>query len=352
MARQFEIDLLASDLTARSSIQAQNVRASQSAKRQPILSTMHTRPILPSTLAQSGFATVPDLLTPQRVAELQAQAALLSPTAARNALDLPWCQALAVELAALPPVREALQTAIGTDVAAVQCTLFDKSAERNWLVAWHQDLSLPLAERHDTAGWSGWSSKHGVVFAQPPVALLARVLALRLHLDDCGPDDGALRVRPGSHLSALRMHLPDDTAPANLSESGDVAESAQVCELSKTGELNASQNLAATGTAKIKADPRGEPNLGAQMHAAPADLARLAASEDRSAWTSTPPNLAESVPNPPEQLCPVPAGGALLMRPLLQHASSKSSSGKPRRVLHFVFAPRALPQGLRWRWAV
>ncbi len=325
---------------------------------------MHTRPTLPCAIAELGFATLPGLLPPQRVAELQAQAALLSPAAARNALDLRWCQALAGELAALPPVREALQTAVGSDAAAVQCTLFDKSAERNWLVAWHQDLSLPLAERHDTAGWSGWSSKHGVVFAQPPVALLARVLALRLHLDDCGPDDGALRVRVGSHLGALRMHMPDDAVFATSPELGDgEAESAQAYEVTKTSERNVSQDFVATDTDTIKAVQRGEPNLEAQMHAAPADLAHLAASEDRvhapahpgrrrSAWTSTSPNPAGPAPNPPEQLCPVPAGGALLMRPLLQHASSKSSSGKPRRVLHFVYAPRDLPQGLRWRWAV
>ena len=104
---------------------------------------MHTRLTLPSAIAELGFATVPGLLTPLRVAELQAQAAQLSPAAARNALDLPWCQALAHELAALPPVREALQAAIGADVAAVQCTLFDKSAERNWLVAWHLGETTP-----------------------------------------------------------------------------------------------------------------------------------------------------------------------------------------------------------------
>ena len=309
---------------------------------------MHTRPILPSDLAQAGFATVPDLLAPQRVAELQAQAALLSPAAARNALDLPWCQALARELAALPPVREALQTAVGSDAVAVQCTLFDKSAERNWLVAWHQDLSLPLAERHDTAGWSGWSSKHGVVFAQPPVALLARVLALRLHLDDCGPEDGALRVRAGSHLGALRMHMPGDAAFASSPESGDFeAGPTDVRKASKFGGENTSQAFAPTITMQARLD--GRSSLEAQPPTTAANLAHPAASKEHGAWTS-PGHAAE--PAPADQLCPVPAGGALLMRPLLQHASSKSSSGKPRRVLHFVFAPRALPQGLRWRWAV
>jgi len=44
----------------------------------------------------------------------------------------------------------------------------------------------------------------------------------------------------------------------------------------------------------------------------------------------------------------IPRGGAMLMKPLLLHASSKVSIGSVRRVLHFVFAPAELPGGLRW----
>ncbi len=36
--------------------------------------------------------------------------------------------------------------------------------------------------------------------------------------------------------------------------------------------------------------------------------------------------------------CLVEAGGVLAMRPLVLHASSKSRSGRPRRVLHFEYA--------------
>jgi len=41
-------------------------------------------------------------------------------------------------------------------------------------------------------------------------------------------------------------------------------------------------------------------------------------------------------------------GDALLMRPLVLHASSKASGTSRRRVLHFVFGPQALPCGLAW----
>jgi ectoine hydroxylase-related dioxygenase (phytanoyl-CoA dioxygenase family) len=46
--------------------------------------------------------------------------------------------------------------------------------------------------------------------------------------------------------------------------------------------------------------------------------------------------------------CPVSRGGAMLMRPLLLHASSKARGSSRRRVLHFLFGPPQLPSGLAW----
>lgn len=43
----------------------------------------------------------------------------------------------------------------------------------------------------------------------------------------------------------------------------------------------------------------------------------------------------------------VAKGGALIMRPLILHASTKLKSGK-RRVLHFVFGPEKLPNNAVW----
>jgi ectoine hydroxylase-related dioxygenase (phytanoyl-CoA dioxygenase family) len=50
----------------------------------------------------------------------------------------------------------------------------------------------------------------------------------------------------------------------------------------------------------------------------------------------------------PEVLCTAAAGDALLMRPLLLHASRRSTSVRNRRVLHIEYAGFALPSGLRW----
>lgn len=51
----------------------------------------------------------------------------------------------------------------------------------------------------------------------------------------------------------------------------------------------------------------------------------------------------------PALSCPVSSGGIMLMSPLLQHRSSYSTSGKPRRVIHIVYSAAALPGGLEWQ---
>lgn len=50
----------------------------------------------------------------------------------------------------------------------------------------------------------------------------------------------------------------------------------------------------------------------------------------------------------PEFLCVASAGDALLMRPLLLHASGRSTSGHHRRVLHLEYAGFTLPDVLAW----
>ncbi|WP_198421790.1 phytanoyl-CoA dioxygenase family protein [Lacipirellula parvula] len=49
-----------------------------------------------------------------------------------------------------------------------------------------------------------------------------------------------------------------------------------------------------------------------------------------------------------ETICTARAGDALLMRPLLLHASGRSTSERPRRVLHIEYAGWELPHGLAW----
>lgn len=215
---------------------------------------------------ETGFAIVPGVLTSSECDDLSERVQLNPGSGGtRSLLRETWC------LEAVQRLRrhKVVSTLLGPADVAVQCTYFEKSSSRNWLVPLHQDLSIPVADRVPDAALTGWSNKEGALFVHAPVDLLARLTAVRVHLDDCGEQDGPLRVIPGSHRSGI------------------ISPEAAV-------------------------------------------LARRQA---------------------PEMACLASKGAAMVMRPLLLHASSKASGNSRRRVLHFLFGPPTLKCGLRWQHA-
>lgn len=96
-------------------------------------------------------------------------------------------------------LADLIWSVIGRDLVAVKATLFDKSPDANWRVQWHQDRTLAVKERLDVPGYGPWSVKCGSAHVDAPASVLAQMIAVRIHLDACGPDNGPLRVIPGSH---------------------------------------------------------------------------------------------------------------------------------------------------------
>ena len=92
------------------------------------------------------------------------------------------------------------------------------------------------------------------------------MVTIRVHLDDCGEENGPLRVVPGSH----RMGFFDSASARRVRQ--------------ERGEVT----------------------------------------------------------------CTMSGGDALLMRPLLLHASSVANTPVHRRVIHLEFATDSLPGGLEW----
>ena len=86
-----------------------------------------------------------------------------------------------------------------TGLKAVRSLLFDKTPRANWPVAWHQDRTITVKERHEVEGYGPWTRKAGIHHVEPPVELLAEMVTLRIHLDDVGSENGPLSVVPGSH---------------------------------------------------------------------------------------------------------------------------------------------------------
>jgi hypothetical protein len=106
----------------------------------------------------------------------------------------------------------------------VRAILFDKTADANWKVAWHQDLTIAVQEKQEVPGYGPWSVKEGTVHVQPPMELLRGMITLRLHLDDTPCDNGALKVIPGSQhhgrLDAKRIGEMRKCAAEHICEAG------------------------------------------------------------------------------------------------------------------------------------
>ncbi len=109
---------------------------------------------------------------------------------------------------------------LGAKAVPFRATLFDKSPQTNWLIPWHQDTALPLVTAFDAPDWGPWSKKADVNYAHAPSWALARVIALRVHLDASTADNGPLRVIPNSHVhgvlsdEAVQKHVGDSEAGA------------------------------------------------------------------------------------------------------------------------------------------
>jgi ectoine hydroxylase-related dioxygenase (phytanoyl-CoA dioxygenase family) len=133
------------------------------------------------------------------------------------------------ELAHSSQLSALLRCRLGKPPFPVRALMFDKTADANWRVPWHQDLAIAVAARIETPGFEAWSVKEGVVYVQPPREILEGMAAIRLHLDDCGSENGALRVIPGSHL---RGKLNSDEIAACVKSA-----TVHTCEVPKGGAL-------------------------------------------------------------------------------------------------------------------
>ena len=216
-------------------------------------------------IERDGFVVVPRAIASDEREELLSTLGPVSGAGRRGLLALP----AVAELARSRRLLDLIRPHLPSEPFPVRTIYFTKSADTNWLVPWHQDLTLALRDHVDVSGFGPWSVKDGVPHVQPPIELLEQMISVRLHLDDADESNGALRVIPGSHRFG---RLSSDRIQEIRSQQSDF-------------------------------------------------------------------------------LCAASAGDVLLMRPLLLHASSRSTSSRHRRVLHIEYAAFTLPDELNWHEA-
>jgi ectoine hydroxylase-related dioxygenase (phytanoyl-CoA dioxygenase family) len=215
----------------------------------------------------AGFTIVDrylDLDTIDRlIREIEALNIIPSRAGIRNLLELSSHIEL---LAHSPEIRSLVEPILGNSARLVRGIFFDKQPTANWKVPWHQDVTIAIENRLELPDYQPWSLKEGIHHVQPPVAILERILTVRIHLDFTDESNGALKVIPGSHRHGKLTNL----------------------EIDRWKQLNSAI------------------------------------------------------------VCTCAAGGVLLMRPLLLHASSSAISPNHRRVIHLEYASCQLPPGLDW----
>jgi ectoine hydroxylase-related dioxygenase (phytanoyl-CoA dioxygenase family) len=89
---------------------------------------------------------------------------------------------------------------LGSRCRPVRAILFDKTAATNWSLGWHQDRTICVKQRIDVEGYGPWTIKGGMQHVAPPFELLARMVTLRVHLDDVPAQNSPLLIAPGSHV--------------------------------------------------------------------------------------------------------------------------------------------------------
>lgn len=120
-----------------------------------------------------------------------------------------------------------LLESLGAGYKMVKSIYFDKPIRANWVVNWHQDLTISVQNKVETEGFTHWLPKQNYFSVQPAVQYLENMLTIRIHLDDCTQQNGALRVIPKSHQTIQAVqNLPNA-----------FFETEQICEVAKGGAL-------------------------------------------------------------------------------------------------------------------
>ncbi len=148
-------------------------------------------------LARDGAEHVPAALSEPELAALES--ALSDFPQNGPGVRLAGNPTLSALLAPQGPVGRHAARHLALTARPVRALLFNKTPDQNWSLAWHQDRTIAVRTRVETPGFGHWTIKSGVQHAEPPVALLERMLTLRLHLDETGPDNAPLLIAPGSH---------------------------------------------------------------------------------------------------------------------------------------------------------
>ena len=166
-------------------------------------------------LAEKGFAIIDNIYTPEETEQIVNTIETASRKSAnfRQSADVFAIRQVFREIPDLKKfvfnvqLQQVIQNQFGDDYFLVKAIYFDKPALSNWFVSFHQDLSIAVNKKAAVPGYNNWTQKNDQYNVQPPAEILESVYTIRIHLDDCTKENGALFVIPGSHKYGISRNV-------------------------------------------------------------------------------------------------------------------------------------------------
>ncbi len=233
---------------------------------------MNTQNKLKDDIASNGFSTIAAVFTDDEITGLLSTISKVdtSNPAFRKTNDLFAIRRFfkevpdAFDLVFNKNLKGLLTELFGSDFFVVKSIYFDKPANSNWFVAYHQDLTISVDKKITLDGYGPWTKKQEQYAVRPPLEILEDNYTIRIHLDDTDEENGALKVINRSHTKGI---CRPETIDWNVET---------------------------------------------------------------------------------ETICNVPKGGVMFMKPLLLHASGRTTNSKKRRVIHIELSRHLLPAQVKW----
>jgi hypothetical protein len=150
-------------------------------------------------IEKHGFAIYRNVVEPIRLLELIDLLGQVEGAGRRGLLGFKPIR----ELACSSKLLALVQAHLNSKAIPVRTIYFDKFLDKNWLVPWHQDLSIAVQQRIDVKGFGPWSVKDGIPHVQSPLEILMQMITVRIHLDDADESNGMW----GGFKSLIRGHL-------------------------------------------------------------------------------------------------------------------------------------------------
>jgi len=92
---------------------------------------------------------------------------------------------------------------LGDNSFPINAFVIDKTRQQlgPWLASGLEKIAVK--NKIETSGYSNWTVESGISRAVPPKEVLEKRLSVRIHLDDCFIDNGAILVAPKFHKNGI-----------------------------------------------------------------------------------------------------------------------------------------------------